>query len=144
MKPVVPRRRAEQDIDEIVDYYVAESAQETTLRFIDALESAYGRISRHPRIGSLRCAYEVALPGLRCWPLKASPTWSSTSSATTTLMFGASCTSAEIFRAGCARKSNRTATSRTMPSAEHSGRHRFGSPGFDTRLLKPRSRRPAW
>ena len=73
MKPVVPRRRAEQDIDEIVDYYVAESAQETTLRFIDALESAYGRISRHPRIGSLRYAYEVALPGLRCWPLKGFP-----------------------------------------------------------------------
>jgi toxin ParE1/3/4 len=72
-KPVVPRRRASRDVDEIVDYYVAESSQETALRFIDALESAYGQIAAHPGIGSLRYAYELALPELRFWPLKGFP-----------------------------------------------------------------------
>lgn len=72
-KPVVPRRRAAQDVDAIVDDYLSESSQQTVLRFIDALESAYGHIAAHPGIGSLRYAYELALPGLRYWPLKGFP-----------------------------------------------------------------------
>jgi toxin ParE1/3/4 len=72
-KPVVPRRRAAQDVDEIVGYYLAESSQETALRFIDTLESGYGHIATHPGIGSLRYAYELALPGLRSWPLQGFP-----------------------------------------------------------------------
>ena len=73
VKPIVPRRRADQDANETLDDYVAESSEETGLRFIDALESAYGNIGRYPGIGSLRYAYELALPGLRSWRLKGFP-----------------------------------------------------------------------
>ena len=40
-KPVIPRERAEQDVDEAIDYYSSEDAPEAALGFIDALEEAY-------------------------------------------------------------------------------------------------------
>jgi toxin ParE1/3/4 len=43
------------------------------LKFIDALERASRDIERHPGIGSRRYAYELDLPGLRCWHLKLYP-----------------------------------------------------------------------
>lgn len=50
-KPVVPRLRAEQDVDEAIRYYLGENAPEAALGFIDALEQAYDRIGRHPDAG---------------------------------------------------------------------------------------------
>ena len=41
--------------------------------FVDALETAYDRLGRHPGIGSLRYAHELGLPGLRSWQLKDFP-----------------------------------------------------------------------
>ena len=43
-KPVIARERAEQDVDEAIDYYSSEDAPEAALRFIDALEQAYRHI----------------------------------------------------------------------------------------------------
>ncbi len=75
MKPkaVIPRKRAEQDVDEAIDYYLSENAPEAALGFIDALEQSYGHIGRHPDTGSSRYAGELNLPGLRCWRLKKYP-----------------------------------------------------------------------
>ena len=72
-KPVIPRERANRDIDEAVDHYLAEAGEKTALGFINALERAYRHISRHPATGSPRYAHELDLPGLRSWPLKRYP-----------------------------------------------------------------------
>lgn len=72
-KPVVPRRRANQDVDEAVAYYLSEGSEQAALGFIDALEQAYAHIGRHPGTGSPRYAQELDLPGLRSWPLKRYP-----------------------------------------------------------------------
>jgi toxin ParE1/3/4 len=72
-KPVVPREQAKRDVDEIIDHYLAEGAEQAAIGFIDALEQAYLRIGRHPAMGSPRYAHEVNLPGLRFWGLKHFP-----------------------------------------------------------------------
>ncbi|MEJ1962164.1 MAG: type II toxin-antitoxin system RelE/ParE family toxin [Gammaproteobacteria bacterium] len=72
-KALVPRKRAERDVDKAIDYYLSENAPEAALGFIDALEQAYGHIGRHPDAGSSRYATELNLPGLRFWPLKKYP-----------------------------------------------------------------------
>jgi toxin ParE1/3/4 len=72
-KPVIPRALANQDVDAAIDYYLTEAGEQAALGFIDALESAYAHISRHPAIGSTRYARELELPGLRVWPLKRYP-----------------------------------------------------------------------
>ena len=72
-KPVIPRERAERDINEAIDYYSSENAPEPALGFIDALEQAYHHIGGHPDTGSSRYAGELNLPGLRFWRLKKYP-----------------------------------------------------------------------
>ena len=75
MKPkaVVPRERANRDVDEAINYYLIENAPEAALRFIEALEQAYGHIGRNPEAGSARYAGELNLAGLRFWQLKKYP-----------------------------------------------------------------------
>ena len=46
-KPLVRRARADADIGEAIDYYLAESPA-VALRFVDALEAAYRHIRRTP------------------------------------------------------------------------------------------------
>ena len=72
-KPVIPRERAEQDVDEAIDSYLSEDAPDAALGFIDALEQAYRHIGGHPDTGSSRYAGELNLPGLRFWRLKKYP-----------------------------------------------------------------------
>jgi toxin ParE1/3/4 len=72
-KPVIARERAEQDVDEAIDYYLSEDAPDAALGFIDALEQAYRYIGEHPDTGSSRYAGELNLPGLRFWRLKKYP-----------------------------------------------------------------------
>ena len=73
VKPIVARELANQDIDEIIAYYLGESADQAAYGFIDALEDAYAHIGRHPATGSPRYAHELNLPGLRFWPLTRYP-----------------------------------------------------------------------
>jgi toxin ParE1/3/4 len=73
VKPVIPRERAQQDVEDAIEYYLEQDAEQAALGFIDALEHAYTHISRHPASGSTRYAYELNLPGLRTWPLKRYP-----------------------------------------------------------------------
>ena len=46
---------------------------DAALGFIDALEQAYGHLSRNAATGSPRYAHELGLAGLRAWPLTAYP-----------------------------------------------------------------------
>ncbi len=73
VKPIVPRELANHDINEILAYYLGESAMQAIYGFIDALEEAYSHISRHPTTGSPLYAHELNLPGLRLWPLTRYP-----------------------------------------------------------------------
>jgi len=72
-KPVILRVQAEQDVDDALAYYLNEVAGQAALGFIDALEHAYTRISRHSGAGSPRYSHELQLPGLRNWPLRRYP-----------------------------------------------------------------------
>ncbi len=72
-KPIILRRLAEKDIEAAIAYYVGEGGDALALRFIDALEAAFGRVGSHPAMGSPRYAIELNLPGLRCWSLKRFP-----------------------------------------------------------------------
>jgi toxin ParE1/3/4 len=72
-KPVIPRRRAEQDVEDALEHYIAEHTLQAALGMIAALEKAYAHISRHPATGSPRYGHELDLPGLRSWPLTGYP-----------------------------------------------------------------------
>lgn len=72
-KLVVPRARANRDVDEILAHYLREGEERAGLRFIGALEAAYKRIARHPAAGLPRYGHELDIPGLRAWPLKRHP-----------------------------------------------------------------------
>ena len=72
-KPVVPRERANRDVDDIIAHYLAENAPKAALGFIQSLEQAYSHISRHAASGSPRYGHELNLPGLRTWPLTRYP-----------------------------------------------------------------------
>ena len=73
VKPVVPRSEANRDVDEAIDPYLAENAEQAALGFIDALEQAFTHIARHPATGSPRYAHALNIPGLRFWPLSRYP-----------------------------------------------------------------------
>lgn len=72
-KPIVPRVEASRDVDEAIDHYLGETAEQATLGFIDALEKAYAHIARHPATGPTRYAHALNIPGLRSWPLTRYP-----------------------------------------------------------------------
>lgn len=71
-RPVILRALARQDIDDALARYLAEEP-DAAPGFIDALEKAFAHLARHPAAGSPRYAHELALPGLRSWPLKRYP-----------------------------------------------------------------------
>lgn len=72
-KPVVPRERASQDVDEAIDHYVREADTQVALSFVDDLRHAYTLIANHPSSGSPRYAYELGIPDLRSVQLKRYP-----------------------------------------------------------------------
>jgi len=72
-KPVVPRRKATEDAEAAVDHYLIEAGVDVALQFVDALQAAYAHIGGHPASGSPRHGHELALPGLRSWPLPGFP-----------------------------------------------------------------------
>lgn len=72
-KPIVPRELANRDVDDAIEHYLGEDAQQAALGFINALEQAYSHIGRHPATGSSRYAHELNLPGLRSWSLTRYP-----------------------------------------------------------------------
>ena len=71
-KPIIPRELANRDVDDAIDHYLSEGAEQSALGFIEALEQA-SHIGRHPATGSPRYAHELNLPDLRFWPLTRYP-----------------------------------------------------------------------
>jgi toxin ParE1/3/4 len=65
MKLVRWRRAANNDVLNIVEYYVQEDSLDAATRFSDALELVESRIRRQPGIGSPRYSHELSIPGLR-------------------------------------------------------------------------------
>lgn len=72
-KPVFLRERGRKDIDEGIDFYLAEAGEAVALRFIDALQVTLGAVGRQPRARSPRYGEELDLPGLRSRNLKRFP-----------------------------------------------------------------------
>jgi toxin ParE1/3/4 len=72
-KPVRLRELAAKDLDAASEYYRQQASEQTALELIDAAERGINRIARSPHIGSLRVAYELAIPDLRAWPLRRFP-----------------------------------------------------------------------
>ena len=72
-KVVVSRERARQDIEAAIDFYLRQGAGTAALDFVEAIENAFGQISRQPGTGSPRYAHELSLPGLRSWRLSRFP-----------------------------------------------------------------------
>lgn len=68
-KPVVLRRRADQDIQDGVAFYLEAGGEMSALGFLGALEKAMRHLGRFPSTGSDRYAHELDLPGLRSWPV---------------------------------------------------------------------------
>jgi toxin ParE1/3/4 len=68
-KRVRLRQLAAADLDDASEYFREGAGEQTALDFIDAVERVITRIGRTPRVGSLQFAYELAIPGLRAWPL---------------------------------------------------------------------------
>ena len=64
-RPVQFRERATFDLESASSYFVDETDVATAIRFVDAVEATARRIGRNPRLGSLRFAYELAIPDLR-------------------------------------------------------------------------------
>ena len=64
--PIVRRARAELDIHEALDFYIADSVP-SARRFVAALEKAFTHIQRAPDTGSPRWGQALDIPGLRAW-----------------------------------------------------------------------------
>ena len=64
-RPAVLRERAQRDIEEAVEYYLAGASEAVALAFVDALEATFRLVAEHPAAGSPRYARELDLPGLR-------------------------------------------------------------------------------
>jgi toxin ParE1/3/4 len=73
VRPVIPRELANRDVDDVIEHYLSQDAEQAALGFVEALERAYTHIGRHPATGSPRYAHELNLPGLRSWPLARYP-----------------------------------------------------------------------
>ena len=73
LKPIVPRSQANRDVEEAIDPYLAENAEQAALGFIDSLQKAYAHIARHPATGAPCYGHALNIPGLRCWPLTRYP-----------------------------------------------------------------------
>jgi len=73
IKPIIPRARANRDVDEAIAGYLGENTPQAALGLANALEYAYSHIARPPAAGSARYALALNLPGLRSWQLKNYP-----------------------------------------------------------------------
>ncbi len=54
-------------------HYLSMGDRHLVVRFVEGLERTVSQIARGPHNGSLRFAYELELPDLRCWPIPRLP-----------------------------------------------------------------------
>ncbi|MCO6545511.1 MAG: type II toxin-antitoxin system RelE/ParE family toxin [Gilliamella sp.] len=67
-KMLIYQRKAEQDVEQAIDYYT-EKSKALGNKFYHELLKAYSHISDHPAIGSNRFAHELNIPNLKTWAL---------------------------------------------------------------------------
>jgi toxin ParE1/3/4 len=67
------RAAAERDVEDAVVYYRDEAGPQIALDFLDALEATITHLCQYPLSGSLRFAFELAIPDLRSWTLPRFP-----------------------------------------------------------------------
>lgn len=72
-KTVRLRELAATDLADASEHYRRQAGAQTALDFIDTVERGISRLGRSPQVGSLRFAYELAIPGLRARPLRRFP-----------------------------------------------------------------------
>jgi toxin ParE1/3/4 len=65
IKPVIPRERANHDVEHAIDYYLNDGAAQAASDRINALQAVYRLVEQHPGIGSPRYGDELDIPGLR-------------------------------------------------------------------------------
>ncbi len=69
-RTVIPRPRAELDVDDFFFYLALECDSESAAnRFLDELSAAYDRLVQHPEIGVLQDFKHPELARLRMWPV---------------------------------------------------------------------------
>lgn len=73
IKSIVPRRLANLDVRQAVEYYLKQDSKNLANDFIAHLENAYEHIKKFPATGSLRFSHQLALPNLRTWTIKKYP-----------------------------------------------------------------------
>ena len=72
-KPVIPRVRAEEDLDSAVDHYFTTAGEDVAVDFLRDFDLAVAHISRFPETGSPRYGFDPGLSGIRFWPMKKFP-----------------------------------------------------------------------
>lgn len=72
-KRVVRRRRADDDIESAVSYYLTEAGIEVATGFLRRLEATLVKIAQQPAAGSPRYGHELQISDLRQWPIKQFP-----------------------------------------------------------------------
>jgi toxin ParE1/3/4 len=73
MKKIRWRRAANNDVQNIADYYIQEESPDAAMRFLDALVLVTSQIIRQPAAGSPRYSHELNFPGLRFCPVPRFP-----------------------------------------------------------------------
>jgi toxin ParE1/3/4 len=69
---ILKHPRVPEDIEEIASF-IAAGDLDAALRFIDAVESTFERLSERPFIGFSRPTRNPAFAGLRIWPVQGYP-----------------------------------------------------------------------
>jgi toxin ParE1/3/4 len=72
-KPVKRRRRANEDIESAILFYLGEAGPDIAASFIERLEEATDHIAQRPGAGSERYGHQLRIPALRYWPMKRFP-----------------------------------------------------------------------
>ena len=70
---VVTTRRADEDIDDAIAYYLREGATGAAIGFVDELQRSTDLMAQHPAIGSPRFAIEMNIAELRSLRLRRFP-----------------------------------------------------------------------
>ena len=65
--------RANQDIDEHLDYLAEENGLDTAIGFLHAVQDAFDRLLQMPELGPTREYLNPSLANLRMWPISAFP-----------------------------------------------------------------------
>ena len=72
-KPVLRRRRADDDIESAIAFYLEEAGSGVAAEFVNQLENVLESLSRDPAAGSSRYGLEPRIPGLRMWVMPSFP-----------------------------------------------------------------------